>query len=86
MCMKINTKTIITIVLIFGIMAIPYFQGYGYPYSAEVFFYGVGMLASPVIITLIGMLIAKLTKSELEFHRSFNIVGTLVLLGQLFQL
>lgn len=84
--MKINTKTIYTILLIFGIMAIPYFQGYGYPYSVEVFFYGVGLLASPLIITLIGMLIAKLIKSELEFHKSFNIVGTLVLLGQVVQI
>ncbi|MDA9143404.1 hypothetical protein N9N99_02405 [Gammaproteobacteria bacterium] len=84
--MKINTKTIYTCVLIFAIMSMPYFQGYGYPYSLEVFFYGVGILSSPLIITLIGILIAKLTKTKLEFHKSFNVVGTIVLLGQIVQL
>ena len=78
-------KNIYSLVVIFAMMSIPYFEGYGFPYSIEVFAYGVGYSLTPVIIGGLAKLMAVIFKYELSFQSWFNGVGTVVFFSGLLQ-
>ncbi|MDA9321047.1 hypothetical protein N9Q90_02905 [Gammaproteobacteria bacterium] len=76
-----SIKTIYTCVLIFGVMCVPYLEGYPLPYTPTVIGYAVGMLLTPVLLTAIAKAIAVVLKKELSFQNWFNGVGTWMLIG-----
>ena len=78
-----SKKNIYSLVLIFAMMSVPYLEGYGFPYSIDVFAYAVGFSLTPVLIGGLAKLIAVICKYELSFQSWFNGVGTWVLIAEI---
>lgn len=73
-------KTIYCCFLIFGIMSIPIFEGYGFPYSLSVFAYAAGFLIVPASIAGLAWVFNKV-----DFLSWFNVVGSLMFLSFVLQ-
>ena len=83
--MNMSNKNIYSLVVIFAMMSVPYFEGYGFPWSIDVFAYAVGFSLTPVLIGGLAKLIAVICKYELSFQSWFNGVGTLIFISGLLQ-